>query len=347
MPFRHSRDFKEMKETLENLAALLGWGNNNTGHKEKWVSTIGGLLGILAVVIISRQFVGVNDAAWVVASMGATAVLLFAVPHGALSQPWPVVGGQTVAAVIGVACAKWIPDIWFSAAAAVALAIGAMYYLRCIHPPGGATALTAVVGGPGVHELGYQYVLTPVLINTLTIVAIAVVFNLLFPWRRYPAALAARGENQKTVSEAKMPEHESDRVTRGDLQAALKAMNRVIDISEYDLEEIYRLAKRSAQSSTMKPADVSPGCYYSNGHYGHLWQVRQVIDMANPVKTASDLVIYKIVAGHNRRTTGTATIEDFAHWARYQVVLNESSWQRVENADSASEQTPTTVDTGI
>ena len=329
-----------MKAVIRKLAVWLGLDSNNTGHLEKWVSTAGGLLGIFAVVIISRQFVGVEDAAWIVASMGATAVLLFAVPHGALSQPWPVIGGQTVAAVIGVSCAQWIPDIWFAAATSVALAIGAMHYLRCIHPPGGATALTAVVGGQGVHALGFHYVLTPVLINTLTIVAIAVAFNFLFPWRRYPAALAVRGggSGKKADSQPKLPEYESDQLTRGDLKAALKAMNRVIDISEHDLEEIYRLAKRSALSTSLKPAAIKLGCYYSNGHYGHLWQVRQVIDMANPVKTGNDLVIYKIVAGNNRRSTGTATIDDFAHWARYEVALNESSWQRIEHADDLLEQ---------
>jgi len=327
-----------MKNIARQLTVLLGLDSNNTGHLEKWVSTAGGLLGIFAVVMISRQFVGAQDAGWIVASMGATAVLLFAVPHGALSQPWPVIGGQTVAAVIGVACAQWISDIWFAAATSVALAIGAMHYLRCIHPPGGATALTAVVGGQGVHALGFQYVLTPVLINTLTIVTIAVVFNFLFPWRRYPAALAVRGSGKKAASQPGMPAYESDRVTRGDFKAALKAMNRVIDISEHDLEEIYRLAKRSAQSTSINQAEIKLGRYYSNGHDGHLWQVRQVIDMANPVKATSDLVIYKIVAGDSRRSTGTATIEDFAHWARYEVVLNENSWQRIENADDLLEQ---------
>lgn len=324
-----------MNDAIRKLAHILGLDSNNTGHLEKWVSTAGGLLGIFAVVIISRQFVDAREAGWIVASMGATAVLLFAVPHGALSQPWPVIGGQTVAAVIGVACARWIPDLWFAAAASVALAIGAMHYLRCIHPPGGATALTAVVGGPGLHALGYQYVLTPVLLNTITIVAIAVAFNFLFPWRRYPAALAQRRTGNKTATQPKMPDYESDRVTRGDFKAALKAMNRIIDISEFDLEEIYRLAKRSAQSTSLSPAAINLGGYYSNGHYGHLWQVRQVIDMANPVKSHSDLVIYKIVAGAHRRSTGTATIEDFAHWARYEVALNESSWQRIESPENA------------
>ena len=79
----HTENYPSMKEVAVKLAILLGLDSNNTGHLEKWVSTAGGLVGILSVVMISRQFVGAEDAAWVVASMGATAVLLFAVPHGA------------------------------------------------------------------------------------------------------------------------------------------------------------------------------------------------------------------------------------------------------------------------
>jgi CBS-domain-containing membrane protein len=121
--------------------------------------------------------------------MGASAVLLFAVPHGALSQPWPVLGGHVISALIGVSCAKFIPLPLLAAAFSVALAIGAMHYLNCIHPPGGATALSAVIGGDAIHQLGFQYVLTPVLLNTIIVLIVAILFNYPFHWRRYPLAL--------------------------------------------------------------------------------------------------------------------------------------------------------------
>ena len=318
-----------MKNLFAKFVRLLGPNASSPGHMEKWVSAAGGLLSIFTVVAVSRHFVGLEGAAWVVASMGASAVLLFAVPHGPLSQPWPVVGGHLVSAVIGVACARWIPEQLLAASVAVALAIGAMYYLRCIHPPGGATALTAVAGGEAMHALGFQYVLTPVLLNTLTILLIAILFNYVFPWRRYPAALATRSSP---------PAAAGDALSRGDLKVALQAMNRVIDISEQDLEEIYHRAKRNAQSISLKPEDIELGKYYSNGHYGDSWQVRRIIDMPDPVKTDSDLVIYRIVAGSNRRSNGTATLGDFAHWARYEVCLNESSWQRVGGSVQGDEQ---------
>ena len=71
----------------------------------------------------------------------------------------------------------------------MALAIGAMHYLRCIHPPGGATALSAVLGGPAIEALGLQFILTPVLLNVIVILTVAVLYNYLFYWRRYPAGL--------------------------------------------------------------------------------------------------------------------------------------------------------------
>ena len=79
---------------------------------------------------------------------------------------------------------------FFAASLAVGLAVGIMYYCKCIHPPGGATALTAVVGGNTVHDMGYQFVLTPVFINVIAILFVAITFNAFFKWRRYPSSFA-------------------------------------------------------------------------------------------------------------------------------------------------------------
>jgi len=151
---------------------------------------LGGLVALVAVLEISQVQLGLDGAATLVASMGASAVLLFAVPHGPLSQPWPVFGGHLVSALVGVSCAQMIDQPVLAAAMAVGLAIGAMHYLRCIHPPGGATALSAVVGGDAVHQLGFQFVLTPVMLNVITMLLVALLFNAPFAWRRYPVAWA-------------------------------------------------------------------------------------------------------------------------------------------------------------
>jgi CBS-domain-containing membrane protein len=151
------------------------------------LSGFGGCVAIAGVVLICRFFVGVEGAGLLVASMGASAVLLFAAPEGPLSQPWPVLAGHGISAVIGVACARYVPEPLLASALAVGAAIGIMRGLRCVHPPGGATALAAVIGGAPVRALGMQYVLTPVLVNAAAIVLLAVVFHGLGAQRRYPA----------------------------------------------------------------------------------------------------------------------------------------------------------------
>ncbi len=147
---------------MSALLSFLGIEITPVSHAEKIISGIGGFAGIYAIFLVSNIFLPIGSAALVVASMGASAVLLFAVPHGPLSQPWSVFAGHMVSAVIGVSCVILIPDLFVAAAVAVGLAIGVMYYIRAIHPPGGATALSAVVGGADVHALGYQFVITPI-----------------------------------------------------------------------------------------------------------------------------------------------------------------------------------------
>lgn len=179
-----------MRAILVVLRRYAGIGSERASHLEKWLSAAGGLVGLVGVILISQAQLGSAGAAGLVASMGASAVLLFAVPHGPLSQPWAVLGGHLVSAIVGVVCAKLVSHPAVAGPLAVALAIAAMYYLHCIHPPGGATALSAVVGGDVVHQLGFHFVLTPVLLNAMTILLVALLFNYPFRWRRYPTALA-------------------------------------------------------------------------------------------------------------------------------------------------------------
>lgn len=215
---------------------------NQASHGEKWISAIGGFLGILAVLWISGSVLDHHGAAMVIASMGASAVLLFAVPHGVLSQPWPVLGGHLVSAFIGVGSAQHIADPSLAAAVAVGLAIGVMYYLRCLHPPGGATALVAVLGGESVAELGYGFLITPVLENVLVILAVAVVANLPFRWRRYPVGFANPGAEVEATAEEKAM------IAHSDLVYALSQLDSFIDVSEQDLIRIYTLAVHNSHS---------------------------------------------------------------------------------------------------
>lgn len=213
---------------------MLGYLSDNsphpTSHAEKWISAAGGLVSVLMILLISQQVLDIHGTTLVVASMSASAVLLFAVPHGALSQPWAVLGGHLISALIGVTAARWIHSPMMASAIAVSLSIAAMHYLNCLHPPGGATALVAVLGGSAVQEMGYGYVITPVLVNALILLSITLMFNYPFAWRRYPQAWQRQTPAEKCM------------IAHSDLVYALTEMDSFIDVSEEDLLRIYGLA---------------------------------------------------------------------------------------------------------
>ncbi|HEV7298090.1 MAG TPA: HPP family protein [Tepidisphaeraceae bacterium] len=217
------------------LMSLVGLELTPNNHREKLISGLGAFLAIAAVALLTQWQLGPLAVMPVVASMGASAVLLFAAPHGPLSQPWPLVMGHLVSATIGVTCARFVPNAPVAAALAVGLSVTAMYYGRCIHPPGGATALTAVLGGEALRSIGYTYLLTPVAVNVAVMLLIAVAFNALFPWRQYPAALHPAHRKAGSPS-------------REDWAHALGQVESLANVSEEELIELHALAQRHAES---------------------------------------------------------------------------------------------------
>jgi CBS domain-containing membrane protein len=314
-----------MKNIVTLFSKFFGIEQTPVSHAERIVSAIGGFIAILGIFLVSRWFVGSPGAGILVASMGASAVLLFAVPHGQLAQPWAVLGGHVVSAIIGVTCAQAIANEILAASAAVGLAVGAMYYLRCVHPPGGATALSAVIGGQATQALGYQYVITPVLINVVVILVIAFLYNYLFSWRRYPVYLQHSKQDQGEIPGMAEP----GEISHGDFVYALSQIDSFVDVNEYDLLRIYELATHRLHGRHLNPAEISLGGYYSNGEHGDNWSVRQIVDESISEDSEKDMLIYKVVAGHDRRTSGCMTRVEFAWWARYRVVKDEENWERV------------------
>ncbi|MGD2137976.1 MAG: HPP family protein [Gammaproteobacteria bacterium] len=301
---------------------------STVSHTERLVSTLGGFLVIFAVFQVSSRFLGPAGILLIVPSMGASAVLLFAVPHGALSQPWNVFGGHIISALIGVTCAMLVPDIIIAASLAVGLAVGAMYYLRCIHPPGGATALAAVIGGEATRTLGFQFVFTPILLNVLVMLAVALLFNYPFAWRRYPAWLADRLDTDRQPA---AHEHKPA-IAHANLVSALSQIDSFIDVSEHDLLRIYELATGQAEQQSLRPEQIVLGRYYSNGQFGADWSIRQIVDESSHTDPERDMVVYKVMAGRGMRTSGVLSRADFARWARYEVSRDDENWKRLTGA---------------
>ncbi len=217
---------------------------------EKLLSGLGGLVSIALIMWVSSRFLAPRDLPWVVASMGASAVLLFAVPLGPLSQPWNLVGGHLISGAIGVTVAQWVPDLITASALAVSLAIFVMYVTRCLHPPGGATALTVVAGGAGIQSLGYQYLITPVLINVVVMLAWALLINNLLPRRYYPNTLKAfLGQRETQPGDDRI--RASMSISPDDLQYALREVGEFVDVSEDDLARLFQISATHARRRRM------------------------------------------------------------------------------------------------
>jgi CBS-domain-containing membrane protein len=223
-------------------------GLNKPSHKEKLISGLGGSISILITIWLTYSIEqSLHSQLLFVASMGATAVLLFANPHGPLSQPWNVIGGHVVSAFTGVSAFFLVDDPMIAGALAVGLAITAMYYLNCLHPPGGATALVAVLGG--ASSFGFLYILFPIALGATLMVLVAIAFNYPFPWRRYPSSLFAN-KNAPSTNNAQDQTHPN--IIHADLVAALSQIDGFIDISEEDLLRIYELATKRSHPALLE-----------------------------------------------------------------------------------------------
>ena len=213
--------------------------------REIFFSALGAGLGMVAVAWVSRFYIG-DASLFLVASMGAATVLFYAAPHSPLAQPWPFVGGHLVSATVGVTCAYLLDDLALAAALAISLAILSMLLLRCLHPPGGAVALLAVLGGDSVRDLGYQFVLMPVAVNVALMLATVLVVVNLTPGRRYPVGLAVPTKQQQADLDITASAFDQE-----DLKAALAQMKTYIDISQGDLSKIYALAALESKKRRM------------------------------------------------------------------------------------------------
>jgi len=142
-------------------------------NKEIYFSIVGAFIATLCASFFSNSILEADQLPMVLASTGASAMLIFGIPHSPVSQPWPVVGGHIISAVIGITAYYLISNPILASSIAIGLAMLAMHYTGSMHPPGGATAVTAVIGGSTVHELGYYFVIVPVFFNSIILLSIA------------------------------------------------------------------------------------------------------------------------------------------------------------------------------
>ncbi|MBN9045117.1 MAG: HPP family protein [Rhizobiales bacterium] len=206
--------------------------------RERLLACLGALIGIALTGMIGGYFFGAGaDLPLIVAPMGASAVLLFAVPSSPLAQPWPIIGGNTISALTGLLAAGLIHDPVLAIGVGVGLAIGVMSFTRCLHPPGGAAALTAVLGGPAVAKWGLFFPLVPVALNSCVLVALGIAFHRLsrrsYPHVAPPAPAKAPGPTD-------LPSSRRVGFREEDIDTALSRFEETFDIDRDDLGRLLR-----------------------------------------------------------------------------------------------------------
>lgn len=208
--------------------------------RDRAIACIGALIGISITYFICQLTLGnltgeLAHLPLLVAPMGATAVLLFAVPASPLAQPWPIIGGNTISAAIGIAVAMTVPDPILAAGISVALAIAVMSLCRCLHPPGGAAALLATLGGHSVTDTGLLFALDPVAINAVLITLVGLLYHKLLK-HNYPHRPVAAPVNTHGTRDAAP----GSRIgfTPGDIDSALADLGEAFDIDRGDLDRL-------------------------------------------------------------------------------------------------------------
>lgn len=157
-------------------------------YREHFLSFLGAFFGIGIIAFIQSHSLAATENIFLIGSFGASSVLIYGAIQSPLAQPRNLIGGHVLSALVGVTVYKIVPDIiWLSAPLAVALSIVLMQFTKTLHPPGGATALIAVSSTGKIPELGFWYVLSPVLSGCLILLLVALFFNNITPNRSYPA----------------------------------------------------------------------------------------------------------------------------------------------------------------
>ena len=142
-------------------------------------SILAGLFAGASIIVISQttSLLMPGGGPAVIASMGAAAVIVFQFPESPPARPWSILGGHLVSATIGVVVSQLVDDRTVASGLAVGLSLGAMQVCRCMHPPGGGTAMVAVLGGATVQDAGFRFVILPTIVNAIVLTGLSSVYR--------------------------------------------------------------------------------------------------------------------------------------------------------------------------
>lgn len=210
--------------------------------REKLLSALGVFTALFLSAAITPVLFSTANTPMLVASMGASTILIFAFPASPFAQPWPFIAGNIVSAMVAILCVHVMPHTVLAEALIVGLAVLAMFMLRCLHPPGGATALALALASTPEHLPGMQFLLAPLAANIIIVLGCAFMINNLLPGRHYPAR---RSPPSPHLSSDPPPLQRAG-VASEDIRYALQQFPRPLDVSGEEVETLLQLAEARA-----------------------------------------------------------------------------------------------------
>ena len=213
--------------------ALVAW-------PERFRSVLGAFIGLGVTVVVGKwlgEWVGINE--WLMASLGASALLIFVLPSSPMAQPWAVIAGNVVSALVGITCATYINDVLLALPVAAALAIMAMFILRCLHPPAAAVALIAILG----HVTVYRYAFFPVMLDSMVMCLVASFYNTL-TGKVYPTR-PSKPELKNKAAQISRVQAEVQ------LDAILAEYQEVMDVDRAELIEIIQAGSKLGKKNSV------------------------------------------------------------------------------------------------
>ncbi len=209
---------------------------------ERLKVALSAFMALFIVTWISLQLAGTGADIVLLASMGASAVLLFGLPNSPLAKPWSFAGGHLISATVGLICSHLFTDLALMAAVTIGIVLFVMYIFECMHPPGGATALVPVIASTE-QVLGYDFLLYPVALNVFVLLAVALLLQKF--WLKRDVQKPAKHFDPLHLHQDQSPLKRLG-LQPEDLLSALNSFNTVVDISEQDLEQLYHQAQLHA-----------------------------------------------------------------------------------------------------
>ena len=300
-----------MRHFFKKLTAILLPEATSVSWLERIRSVLGVVLGLLAVAALGLLLASYgNTSPWIVASMGASAFLLFVLPSSPMAQPWAVIGGSCISALVGVACSQFVHELLLLIPLSVGLAILAMFTLRCLHAPAAALALLIPLNG----LTDFHFVLFPVLGNAVLLVLCAVIYNSL-TGKSYP-------QRPKSVLDSSPLQKQNRRIEDQEISAVLERYNQVLDISKDDLANLISQVEHGAyqkklQSMLCKNIMTTDVMYVS---------MDSPLDQAWNLLRKRHVKALPVIDGA-RRVLGIITLEDFLKSAA--VDFHQTFGQRI------------------